>query len=152
VRLLPQHIASLPKRLAYVKHLVEGEVLPAAERLELAARLLLDMRCGRAALLALVLLLLLCAHAGGAQSCALECGLTGRHSARTRWRGGTGSGVGCACARARACVRPCGRVCACVCVHVNVCVCVRGVCVQFGGAETGEASQCSGVCEAFPQA
>lgn len=44
VRLLPQHIKSLPKRVAYMRSLVEGEGLPAAERLELAARLLLDLR------------------------------------------------------------------------------------------------------------
>ncbi|KAI8476507.1 MAG: hypothetical protein J3K34DRAFT_400615 [Monoraphidium minutum] len=44
VRLLPAHIKALPKRAAYVTRLVEGEGLPAAERLELAARLLLDMR------------------------------------------------------------------------------------------------------------
>lgn len=46
VRLLPQHIKSLPKRVAYMKRLVESEGLPAGERLELAARLLLDMRSG----------------------------------------------------------------------------------------------------------
>lgn len=45
MRLLPQHIKSLPKRAAYMKRLVEGEGLPAAERLELVARLVLDMRC-----------------------------------------------------------------------------------------------------------
>lgn len=44
VRLLPQHIKSLPKRVAYVRRLVESQWLPGAERLDLAARLLLDMR------------------------------------------------------------------------------------------------------------
>ena len=44
VKLLPQHIRSLPKRVQYVQQLVNNSSLPAAERLELAAHLLLDLR------------------------------------------------------------------------------------------------------------
>jgi hypothetical protein len=46
IRLLPQHIRSLAKRVTYIKRLVESEGLPAGERLELVARLMLDMRWG----------------------------------------------------------------------------------------------------------
>jgi hypothetical protein len=45
VKLLPQHIKSLPKRINYMRKLVESESLPAGERLELVARLMLDIRC-----------------------------------------------------------------------------------------------------------
>jgi hypothetical protein len=44
VKLLPQHIKSLPKRVNYMRKLVESEGLPAGERLDLVARLMLDMR------------------------------------------------------------------------------------------------------------
>jgi hypothetical protein len=46
VKLLPQHITRLPERLTYMTTLVELGQIGAAERLEVAARLLVDMRQG----------------------------------------------------------------------------------------------------------
>ena len=44
MKLLPQHITRLPERLKYMTTLVELGQLGAPERLEVAARLLMDMR------------------------------------------------------------------------------------------------------------